>query len=240
MTTVYDSSTLFRTGRKSGKGSAVLVVLLTLMLCFGFLFLAAASRKSLLLRPIVRTGFQFVAPTGETIEVENFLRVFGHDQRTMGVYRRTRNTRSSSRSSFASVTVSFRADSNWRAIFAVSRLACCACSFDCAALSRRISSSASWITRSLPAARNIPPSASPSIITPTITATSPETRNAAIQSSKKSPATTRRQPTSNAISDADSNRSHHRLLLLAVGLSSIFQSTAIVFVMARRRHWRIR
>src|SRR5437899_915653 len=99
---------------------------MALLFFCGFSFLAASAREALLLRSVVRTRFQFVVPTGEAIEVENFLRVFGHDQRIGGAYRRKRNACSTAISSFASVTVSFRADSSWRAIFAVSRLVCSA------------------------------------------------------------------------------------------------------------------
>ena len=54
--------------------------MLALLLSFGFLFLAPSARKSLLLRSIVRTRFEFVVLTLKTVEVKDFLGVWSHDQ----------------------------------------------------------------------------------------------------------------------------------------------------------------
>ncbi len=75
LTTITENRMVFRTGRKSGQGSAVLGLLLALLVCLGFSFLAASAREALLLRPVVRTGFQFVPLTFETVEVKDFLGV---------------------------------------------------------------------------------------------------------------------------------------------------------------------
>jgi hypothetical protein len=53
-------------------------MLLALWLSLGFLFLAASARKALLLRSIVRAGFQFVGFAGEAVEVKDFLGVLAH------------------------------------------------------------------------------------------------------------------------------------------------------------------
>ncbi len=65
----------------------------------------------------------------------------------------------------------------------------------CAVSSRMCSSSDSWIIWSFPDARNIAPSPSPSIITPTTTATCPIPSKLAIQSSNTRPTITRTHPT---------------------------------------------
>jgi hypothetical protein len=56
-------------------GPSILGLLLALLLCLGSFFLAASAREALLLRSIMRTRFQFVVLTLETVEVKDFLRI---------------------------------------------------------------------------------------------------------------------------------------------------------------------
>ncbi|MFZ2061578.1 MAG: hypothetical protein WAU82_11250, partial [Candidatus Binatus sp.] len=68
-------SIVLPTGRFFDHGSAVLAWLLGFLLTLSTTTLGV----SLLLRPVVRTRFQFVGFAGVAVEVENFLSVSSHD-----------------------------------------------------------------------------------------------------------------------------------------------------------------
>ena len=69
---------------------------MALLFSLGFLFFSASARELLFLRSVVRTSFQFVVLTRETVEVKDFLRVLPHNDHLILTDRCTDNENSGS------------------------------------------------------------------------------------------------------------------------------------------------